>query len=101
MKQRVLIFGLFLLALFVLQKSGVFAALMMFVLVGAIPGTDWNIPAGSMLAIIALPTIFFSVRYIFLTISEERELRRQTQKYLMRKERMPKKRFRQITNITN
>lgn len=98
MKQRTLIFGLFLLSLLVLQKSGVLDALMMFILVGAIPGTSWNIPAGSMLALFALPTIFFSLRFIFTTISEERELRRQTEKYLARKERLPKKRFRQITN---
>lgn len=98
MKQRAIIFGLILLSLLILQESGVFAALMMFVLVGAIPGTDWNIPAGYMLMLLAFPTIFFSLRYILLTISEERELRRQTQKYLVRKERMPKKRFRQITN---
>ena len=98
LKQRALIFGLFLVSLLVLQKSGILDALMMFILVGAIPGTSWNIPAGSMLTLIALPTIFFSLRFISTTISEERELRRQTEKYLARKERLPKKRFRQITN---
>lgn len=98
MKQRTLIFGIFLIILLVLQKSGIFAALMMFILVGAIPGTDWNIPAGYMLALIALPTIFFSVRFIVTSISEAHELRRQTEKYLERKSRMPKKRFRHLAN---
>lgn len=98
MKQRALILGLLLISLLVLQKSGVLDALIMFILVGAIPGTSWNIPAGSMLALIALPSIFFTLRFIITTISEERELRRQTEKYLARKERLPKKRFRQITN---
>lgn len=98
MKQRAYIFGLILLSLFVLQKSGILDALMMFVLVGAVPGTDWNIPAGYMLALLALPTIFFSLQYVFSSIAEEREIRRQTKKYLARKERMPKKRFRHIAN---
>lgn len=98
MKQRVAAVGVIFLILLVLSKSGVLDSLLMFVLVGAVPGTNWSLPAGLMLYVCAIATLLLATRYTAVAILEELDLRRRTRKYIARRERMPKKRFRSITH---
>lgn len=97
MKQRVMLLAIVFLLLFVLSKSGIFDSLLMFLLVGAIPGTTWSLPASFMLTVCALAFLLVAIRYTAVSVLDELDLRRRTQKYIARKERMPKKRFRSIT----
>ena len=79
-----------------LSKSGVLDALLLFLLVGAIPGTSWSLSAGLMLTIGIITVLLISFRYTAIALINELDLRRRTQKYIVRKERMPKKRFRPL-----
>lgn len=96
MKQAISTAGILLLILILLDESGVLDALLAFLLVGAIPGTSWSLPAGLMLTICSIATIAFLFRYTVITLFNELVLRRLTRSYIARKERMPKKRFRPI-----
>lgn len=96
-KQRVIAVGAVFVILFVLSKSGVLDALLIFLLVGAIPGTSWSLSAGLMLTIGVVTVLLISFRYTAIALIDELDLRRRTQKYITRKERMPKKRFRSLT----
>ena len=97
MKQRAVTVGIIFLILFVLGKSGVLDSLLIFLLVGAIPGTDWSLPAGFMLSIGLLTVVLIAFRYTAVALLEELDLRKRTRKHIARKERMPKKRFRSIS----
>lgn len=97
MKQRAIAVSVIFLILFVLGKSGVFDSLLIFLLVGAIPGTDWSLPAGFMLTLGLLTAVLIAFRYTAIALVEELDLRKRTRKYIARKERMPKKRFRSIS----
>lgn len=98
MKQRVALVAIVFLLLFTLAKSGVIDSLFIFLLVGAIPGTNWSLPAGFMLTVSFAAVTALAVRYTIVAILDERDLRRRTKKYIARRERMPKKRFRSITH---
>ncbi len=95
-KQRVIVLGVAFAILFMLSKSGVLDALLIFLLVGAIPGTSWSLSAGLMLTIGIITVLLISFRYTAIALINELDLRRRTQKYIARKERMPKKRFRPL-----
>lgn len=97
MKQRAVAIGSILLILFVLEKSGVLDALLIFLLVGAVPGTNWSLPAGFMLTAGIITALLVVFRYTAISLVEGLDLHRRTQKHLVRKQRMPKKRFRSIT----
>ncbi len=96
MKQRVVVLGILFLLFFALVKSGIIDSLFIFLLVGAIPGTSWSLPAGFMLTVSFVAVTLLAIRYTLVAILDERDLRRRTQKYIARRERMPKKRFRSI-----
>ena len=97
MKQRVLIAGSIFIIMLALSKSGVLNALLIFILVGAIPGTTSSLPAGFMLALCGLVALLVAFRLTAISLLEEMALRRLTRKYIAYRERMPKRRFRHIT----
>jgi|GEM_PF-535622 len=78
---------------YVLSKSGVLSALLIFLLAGVVPGTNWSLPAGVMLGICAAIAFVFTTHFVVFSIVQELDLRRLTRKYIARKNRMPKKRF--------
>lgn len=93
MKRLISTTGIFLLILTMLDESGILDALLAFLLVGAIPGTSWSLPAGLMFAICSAAIAGFVFRYTAITLINEFIIRRLTRRHINRKERMPKKRF--------
>lgn len=66
-------------------KAGIFNALLIFLLVGAIPGTDYNVPAMGMLLLVALLMWFILFRLTALETLEARMRQYIASKYLERK----------------
>lgn len=98
MKKRIAAGICTILAFIMLSKSGVLGALMIFVLVGAIPGTTFSLPAGLMFAVCAIAALLITFRYTLISFIEAVGLHRLTRKHLAYRERMPKRRFRNITH---
>lgn len=80
------------LVLLALSESGIINSLMYFILVGAIPGTAYTVPAGLMLLLIALASWLIIFRFTALNII----LRRVTKQHIDAKKRMPRRRYSQI-----
>lgn len=97
-KQAVIIslFVLLVAFMFILSESGVLNSLLIFLLVGAIPGTSVTIPPSLMLFMTgaSLWAILFH-----LTAGKfigSRQTKRLIKKHIARKQRMPKRRYGQI-----
>lgn len=97
MKQRAVAVGTIFLILFIMSKSGVIDAFLIFLLVGAIPGTSGSLPAGFMLAVCVIAVLILVFRFTVISLVEELGMRRLTKKHAARKDRMPKKRFHSIS----
>lgn len=82
--------------LFGLSKAGIIDALIVFLLVGAIPGTLYSVPPITMLllSIIALGALV--MRFAALPLISTLHINRLARHYLARKERLPKRRFGQV-----
>lgn len=91
MKNPLTIAALCLLAVIIFIKTGVANTLLMFLLVGAVPGTMYNISPAFMLLIFV--TIMWLVLLHFTGI-DARQIRPKT--HTDYKKRMPKKRFEQV-----
>ena len=96
MKKVLVWIGIISLTLVILVKSGVLEALMIFLLVGAIPGTLHSVPPIIMLGIIAAIVWLLTFRFTAISIIQELRLRNQVQKRARQTKRMPKRRFGQI-----
>jgi ABC-type dipeptide/oligopeptide/nickel transport system permease subunit len=66
-------------------KAGIFNALLLFLLVGAVPGTTYNIPAMGMLLLVAVFMWFILFRLTALETLEVRVRRYIADKYVQRK----------------
>jgi hypothetical protein len=66
MKNPYTIIALCLIGIAFFLKAGVANALLLFLLVGAIPGTAYNVPAAGMLFIVLVPVWFVLVRITML-----------------------------------
>lgn len=96
MKKAFIWIGIISLTLVILVKSGVLEALMIFLLVGAIPGTLHSVPPIVMLGIIATIVWLLTFRFTAISIIQELRLRNQVQQRTRQAKRMPKRRFGQI-----
>ncbi len=97
MKKATLIAGLSLLLLVILVKSGVLDSLMIFLLVGQIPGTSYAIPSSVMLLVITSIIWLLVFRFTAIEALNSLSLRRSAKhKAAARKKRMPKRRFGQV-----
>lgn len=88
--------ALLVLVIIVLNEVGVFNALFMFLLVGAIPGTDYSLPSSFMLLIML--ALIWGIFYRFAGV---KAFKRLTAKKLLKrakvhKKRMPRRRFSEI-----
>lgn len=66
MKKSYQIAALCLISIAIILKTGIANALLLFLLVGAIPGTGYNIPAAGMLFLVMIPAWFAFVRFLML-----------------------------------
>lgn len=83
-------------SVFLLTQSGVANALMAFLLVGALPGTSYSLPAGAMLLIIALIVWLLIFRMTAVSLISFLQIDRLAKKRLQQKSQLPKRRFGQI-----
>lgn len=72
-------------------KAGIFNALLIFLLVGAIPGTPYSVPAVGMLFLVTVLVWFILFRLTALENFEIRLRRYLTSKYLSRKKQLVSK----------
>lgn len=77
-------------------ESGMLNALIMFVLMGQIPGTSYSVPASVMLVLLGITITLMIVRFITAKTRHTVTIRRLVKKHLAHKARMPRRRFGEI-----
>lgn len=97
MKKNLSLAALALIALVGLSNSGVFDAFIAFLLVGAIPGTTYSLPPIVMLALSLIALWALTVRCAAVPLLTFIKIDRLARQHLARKERMPKRRFSEIS----
>lgn len=96
MKKFSFIVGSVTIALVVCSKLGVLQALLLFFLVGAVPGTNLTVPSSVMLFSILIAAWVVVFRFTALKALEMRAIARLVKAYNERKTNLPKRRFGQI-----
>jgi hypothetical protein len=96
MKKISFIIGITVVALVACSKLGVLQALLLFFLVGAIPGTDLTVPSSVMFFSILIAAWVVVFRFTALKALEMRAVARLAKAYNERKNNLPKRRFRQV-----
>jgi hypothetical protein len=76
--------------------SGILNALIMFLLMGQIPGTSYSVPASVMLALLTITTVLIIASIVVTNMQHTTAIRRLLKKHLAHKARMPRRRFGQI-----
>jgi membrane protein implicated in regulation of membrane protease activity len=82
--------------LIVIEKTSILNALLLFFLVGAIPGTSYSVPSGIMLSFIILATWVLVFHFAAIHTLQLRLVRNLEKRYADTKKRLPKRRFGQI-----
>jgi len=77
-------------------KAGIANALLLFLLVGAIPGTNYNVPAAAMLLFVIVIIWLVIFRFTILDTFQARTTKRIVEPRSIHKKRMPRKRFEQV-----
>lgn len=80
----------------VLEKTSILNALLLFFLVGAVPGTSYSVPSGIMLSFIILSTWVLVFHFAAIHTLQLRLVRHLEKRYADTKKRLPKRRFGQI-----
>jgi hypothetical protein len=96
MKNPYTIAALCLIGIAFFLKSGIANALLLFLLVGAIPGTSYNVPAVMMLFLVLAFTWFIFFRFTIFDTFQIRTPKHTSKHSAEHKKRMPRKRFEQI-----
>lgn len=79
------------------SKFGVFQALLLFFLVGAIPGSSVSVPSSMMLFLILITAWLLVFRFTALKTYELRTVSKLTKAFHARKNNLPKRRFEQVS----
>ena len=96
MKKIIIITCILTSLLIILNVSGVLDALLMLLLVGAVPGTEYTVPWGVMLTVI-LGIVWLVVFKVFLIEPlQSLSTQKKAKKHVTRKKRMPKRRFSEL-----
>lgn len=97
MKKTAIIASIAVLCLIILAKSGVIDALVVFLLVGQIPGTNYAIPASFMLLAIVSVVWLLLFRFTAIEALHSASLKHSAKdKAAERKKNLPKRRFKQV-----
>lgn len=96
MKRTIILSGIIILTTALLAESGAFSALIMFILMGQVPGTSYSVPPSAMLLLLGT-----TAALIILHLTANKALRsiaiyRLAKKHLAHKARMPRRRFSQV-----
>jgi hypothetical protein len=96
MKKAIIISCISIAGLIVLEQSGILNSLLMFLLVGAIPGTDYNVPSSIMMLLIASVIWLLFFRFAAIEALYSISVKRSAKRIVQQKKRMPKRRFSEI-----
>lgn len=96
MKKTVIISSLIILVLLVLSESGVLNSLLIFLLVGAIPGTSINLSPNVMLLVIGAISWVILFNLTTVKLADFIKTKRLVTRHIKRHERMPKRRYSRI-----
>ncbi len=96
MKKSIFIVSLSVIGLVICSKFGILQALLLFLLVGAIPGTTLTVPSSLMLFFILIAAWLVIFRFTALKALETRAIARLAKTYNERKNHLPKRRFGQV-----
>jgi len=94
MKKAIIISCISIGGLIVLEQSGILNSLLMFLLVGAIPGTDYNSSIMMLLIASVIWLLFF--RFAAIEALYSISVKRSAKRIVQQKKRMPKRRFSEI-----
>lgn len=100
MKKPILITIIALLVFIILFQSNVLESLMLFLLVGAIPGTSFTIPPSAMLMLFFAIAWVAAFRLVIMRYIAVRTKRHVAKKRAEHKKRMPTRRFKQIESTS-
>lgn len=99
MAKKTVVVSLFVfVAMLVLSKSGVFNSLLIFLLIGAVPGTSIVIPPTLMLAVTMACLWVIVFHFTANRFISSRQTKRLIKKHITHKRRMPKRRYSQISS---
>lgn len=96
MRKIIIITSISLAGLIVLEQSGILNSLLMFLLVGAIPGTPYNVPSTIMLLFIISAIWLVVIRFAATETVYSISVKKTRKQQVARKKRMPKRRFSEI-----
>lgn len=96
MKKAIIISCVAITGLILLEQSGILNSLLLFLLVGAIPGTDYNVPSSIMLLLIASIVWLIIFRFTAIEAFYSVSVKRSAKRIAQHKKRMPKRRFSEI-----
>jgi len=82
--------------LIILGESGILDSLLLFLLVGAVPGTSYTVPWSVMLLIIIGIMWLVIFRFTLLDSFQSVSSKKIAKAHVQRKKRMPKRRFEQV-----
>lgn len=96
MKRTITLSSIAVLAIALLAESGALNALIMFLLMGQIPGTNYSIPPSVMLLLLGTITALILYRVTAVKILRSINVHRLAKKHLDHKARMPRRRYSQV-----
>lgn len=96
MKRTIILSSITVLATALLAESGALNALVMFLLVGQVPGTNYSISPSVMLLLFGVITVLVLYHVTAVKILHSINIHRLAQKHLARKARMPRRRYGQV-----
>ncbi|MDX2776704.1 hypothetical protein PV379_05080 [Streptomyces caniscabiei] len=96
MKKTFIITVIAVLVCIILFQSNILESLMLFLLVGAIPGTTLSLPPSAMLMLLFAIAWVVAFRLGIMRLLAVRNVRRAAKKRAEHKKRMPARRFKQI-----
>ena len=96
MNKKIILIALAIISIVILIQSGVLSALVLFLLVGVIPGTSYSIPPSIMLLLIATITWLVLFRLTAVEMLYRHSDSHSVKKHTERKKRMPRRRFSEI-----
>lgn len=96
MKKTIILSSIVILTAALLVESGVLNALIMFLLMGQIPGTSYSISPSVMLLLLGTVTALILYRVTAVKILRSVNVHRLAKKHLAHKARMPRRRYSQV-----
>lgn len=96
MNKKIILIAFAIISIVILAQSGIFSALILFLLVGVVPGTSYSVPPSIMLLLIATITWLVLFRLTAVEILYKHSDNHSVKKHTERKKRMPRRRFSEI-----